>query len=220
MSQQGLIFANGDPHPGAMVDAALALAAQRDTLIVAADGGARIAEYYGLTPHIVIGDMDSLSAGEVAALRERGADIRQFPEEKDETDLELALTLAVERGARWLRVIGAIGDRLDQTLSNVSLLALPALANCDARMIAGKQEAWLIGAGAHEIAGSPGDTLSLLPMTGTVRGVRTEALYYPLRDEDLFFGLTRGVSNVMQASSARVHVAEGVLLVVRTLGRA
>lgn len=220
MSAYVLIFANGDPNDGPVVQGALSIARQYDALIIAADGGARIAAHYAQTPHIVIGDMDSLSEDEIAVLRDQGADIRQYPEEKDETDLELALTLAAERGARWIRVIGAIGDRLDQTLSNVSLLALPALTECDARMIAGKQEAWLIGAGSHTISGDAGDTLSLLPMTGTVRGVRTEALYYPLRDEDLFFGLTRGVSNVMQGAAARVHLVDGVLLVVRTLGKA
>lgn len=220
MTDHVLIFANGDPNDGPMIDLALAMAADQRALVIAADGGARIAAHFGLRPDIVIGDMDSLSPDEIEALRADGADIRQLPEEKDETDLELALTLAAERGARWIRVIGAIGDRLDQTLSNVSLLALPAVRASDARMIAGRQEAWLIDAGTHEIHGAAGDTLSLLPMTGTVRGVRTEALYYPLRDEDLFFGLTRGVSNVMKAQRARVHLAEGILLVVRTLGKA
>lgn len=215
-----LIFANGDANDGDKVRQVLATAAAHDALIIAADGGARNAAIFGVRPQLVVGDMDSIAPEELEQLAGLGAEILRSPVEKDETDLELALNVAAERGARWVRVIGAIGDRLDQTLSNVALLALPALSEVDARMVAGKQEAWLIGAGTHTIDGAAGDTVSLLPMTGAVRGVRTESLYYPLRDEDLLFGLARGVSNVMQGERAQVSVREGILLVVHTMGRA
>jgi thiamine pyrophosphokinase len=113
-----------------------------------------------------------------------------------------------------------VGDRFDQTLSNVYLMALPILRDCDVRMVAGKQETWLIGAGEHTIEGQGGDTVSLIPLNGTVRGVKTDGLYYPLRDEDLIFGPARGVSNVLNGDRASVSVREGVLLVVHTIGRA
>jgi thiamine pyrophosphokinase len=113
-----------------------------------------------------------------------------------------------------------VGDRLDQTLSNVYLLALPAGEGIDARMVAGKQQTWLLNPGENQIDGAVGDTLSLLPLTGAARGVRTENLYYPLRGEWLVFGPTRGISNVLTAPHARVWVEEGTLLAVHTIGRA
>ena len=213
-----LIFANGEIDDGARVRRALSDA--HDALIVAADGGARMAQHYGVQPHAVIGDMDSLSGDELTALRQQGARILQHPPEKDETDLELALVWAAEQGADVLRVIGATGGRLDQTLSNVYLLALPALDHCDVQLLAGKQAIWLARAGRTEISGAQGDTVSLIPLNGTVRGVHTESMYYPLRDEDLFFGPARGVSNVLTSPHAAVTVREGVLLIVHTSGRA
>lgn len=215
---KALIFANGDIDDGAMV--ARALAHAPDALIVAADGGARVAEHYGLTVNTVIGDMDSLTGAELEKLVERGAAILRYPAEKDETDLELALMWAAAQGADWMRVIGATGGRLDQILSNIYLLSLPALVTRDAQLVAGKQAAWLAHPGRTSLEGAPGDTVSLIPLNGTVRGVRTENLYYPLHDEDLFFGPTRGVSNVMTGSRAAINVREGVLLVVYTVGRA
>src|SRR5690606_39715674 len=110
-----------------------------DSLIIAADGGARVAAHFGLSIDAVIGDMDSLSEAEIATLAAE-AEILRYPEAKNETDLELALTYAVERGARWIRILGGVGDRLDQTLSNVYLMALPILQDCDVRMVAGKQD--------------------------------------------------------------------------------
>jgi thiamine pyrophosphokinase len=214
-----LIFANGDIDDGAMVERALADSGS-DALVVAADGGARVAQHYGVRVNTVIGDMDSLSAEEVDALQAQGATVLRHPAEKNETDLELALMHAVERGARWLRVVGATGGRLDQSISNIYLLALPLLAHCDIKLVAGKQAVWLARAGTTDISGAAGDTISLIPLNGTARGVRTEGLYYPLHDEDLYFGPARGVSNVMNGEQAAVTLREGVLLVVHTIGRA
>lgn len=213
-----LIFANGTLDDGVMVQRALDHAS--NALIIAADGGARAAAHYGLAVQTVIGDMDSLSADEIAALKAQRAEIIRHPEEKDETDLELALMWAVERGATWLRIIGATGARIDQTLSNLYLLALPILAACDVQIVAGRQAMWLARPGETLLRGAAGDTISLIPLNGTVRGVSTTHLYYPLRDEDLKFGPARGVSNVMTAPEAALSVREGVLLVVHTVGRA
>jgi thiamine pyrophosphokinase len=213
-----VIFANGELNDGPMVRRALAEA--EGALVVAADGGARMAQACGLDVDAVIGDMDSLTGAEVAALRDSGATILSYPEEKDETDLELALLWAAEQGATWIRIIGAIGQRFDQTISNVHLLALPALKGCDVRLVAWAQQVWLLHPPEGFIDGAPGDTVSLLPLSGRVTGVRTDGLRYPLHNETLALGPARGVSNVMAEARARVRLQEGVLLVVHTLGRA
>lgn len=217
-TDKALIFANGDLRNGRMVQRALAHADH--ALIVAADGGALAARYFGLMPHCIIGDMDSVDPALLADLQKAGVEVRRFPEAKNETDLELALLYAVERGVRWVRVIGAVGGRLDQTLSNVFLLALPALRHCDVRLAAGDEETSLLMPGTLTIEGEAGDTISLLPMSGIARGVRTDGLAYPLNDEDLFLGPARGVSNVMEKERAHVHVREGALLVLHTIGKA
>ncbi len=218
MVQKALIFANGDANDGPMVRRALADAG--GALAIAADGGARIAAFYGVQLDRVVGDMDSLDKDELSTLKAAGAEIEQYPAHKNETDLELALIRAAERGATWIRIIGGVGDRIDQTLSNIYLMALPVLKGDDVRLVAGKQETRLLHPGTTAIHGEPGDTISLVPLTGIVRGVRTENLYYPLRDEDLFFGPARGVSNVISASPAQVSLRDGVLMLVHTLGRA
>jgi thiamine pyrophosphokinase len=215
---RALVFANGDLNDGSAVQAALRFAPE--SLIVAADGGARLALACGLVPQVVVGDLDSLMPGEVDELRAQGAEIVRYPAEKDETDLELALMIAVHRGATRIRVIGATGGRIDQTLANISLLTLPDLAGRDTRLVAGPQTLWLIGPGEHPLDGAPGDTISLLPLAGDARDVRTDGLDYPLRSETLRFGPARGVSNVMLGASARVALSAGLLVVVHTPGRA
>lgn len=213
-----LIFANGEPNDGDMVQRVLTGAP--DAYVIAADGGARVAEYFNRDVDLVIGDMDSLSPQEVDELAENGAQIDRHPPEKDATDLELALEYAVEHGAEWVRVIGGLGGRFDQAMANVYLLALPALADCDVSIVAAKQEIRLLRAGIHTLTGHAGDTVSLIPVGGDVRGIVTDNLKYPLQDETLMFGPARGVSNVMLSATATVTVGAGVLLCVHTIGRA
>ena len=188
--------------------------------IIGADGGARVAWHYNKSPHTVIGDMDSLSDDELQKLRDNGAKILQYPAEKDETDLELALKFATELGADWIRIIGAIGGRFDQMLANVYLLSLPELRECDVALVAGNQILRILHAGEHRMSGSAGDTVSLIPMSGDVLNISTQGLQYPLKQETLRFGPARGISNVMLEANATVKFSEGVLLYVHTEGQA
>lgn len=217
---KALLFANGDILTGATVDHALETAEQPDTLLIAVDGGIDIADQYQITVHAVVGDFDSITPERQAQLKADGIEMIPFPPEKDFTDLELALKIARERGADWIRIIGGMGGRFDQTIANVYLLALPELAGCDVRFVAGEQTIWLLQAGEHTITGAEGDTLSLIPMGGAVEGIRTDNLYYPLRDETLSFGPARGVSNVLTASESTVTFQSGSLLAIHTKGRA
>lgn len=213
-----LIFANGRPNDGPMVR--LNLEQAPDAYILAADGGARVAYYFGLRAQTVIGDMDSLTADEVRQLEERNVEILRHVPEKDQSDLELALMLAAERGFDWIRIIGGLGGRFDQMLANAYLLALPQLVERDVALIAGKQYICLLRPGTHQVTGDVGDTISLLPISGTVTGITTTGLQYPLRNEALYFGPARGISNVMLADTATIALQNGNLLLIHTKGRA
>lgn len=215
---QALIFANGKAKHGSMV--ARALSQSEQALIVAADGGARIAWHYDKTPDIVIGDMDSLSQEERSKLERDGAQLLEYPPEKDETDLELALLYAAEQGASWIRIIGALGGRFDQMMANVYLLAMPELEQCDVALVAGEQMIRLLHTGAHDLIGTKGDTISLIPISGDVIGISTKHMQYPLEDETLRFGPARGISNVMTNNHAQVMFREGMVLCVHTEGEA
>lgn len=184
-------------------------------LIIGADGGAAQALAWGLVPGFVIGDMDSLPDRTRRALAGQGSQFLEHPRAKDETDLELALSFAAEQGAREIILFGALGGRLDHTLSNLLLLTLPILDGVSVRIIRGREEILLVRGGEQAaVTGSPGDLVSLLPWGGDVHGVTTQGLAWPLVDETLKFGFSRGVSNEMAASQARIQVKAGHLLVV------
>lgn len=213
-----LIFANGDPNDGAMVRRLF----NRFTApyVIAADGGAAIARYFGYTVNCVIGDMDSIDPAERAQLEAQGATVLPYPAEKDETDLELALKWAVAQGYEELAIIGGLGGRFDQVIANVYLLMLPELSLHSAMLVAGKQRIEVLRPGTRRISGEAGDTISLIPMGGAAEGIVTHALQYPLRGETLYVGPARGISNVMLTDEAEIQFTGGLLLLVHTVGTA
>jgi thiamine pyrophosphokinase len=183
--------------------------------IIAANGGARRALAAGVVPHLLIGDLDSLLPDELERLAADGVQLIRFSPRKDETDLELALQHAAREGATEIVILAALGGRLDQTIANLWLLALPELSGISVRVVGGAETAFLIRDEAL-IEGRPGDIVSLIPMGGDAVGVTTEGLEWPLRQETLRFGPARGISNVLTAEQARVRVQQGLLLCVVT----
>jgi thiamine pyrophosphokinase len=212
--QRVVIIANGTPPEEATVRRWLQ--PDDDSIhvrLICADGGARAALALDLTPEVVVGDLDSLDETMQARLKAMGCRLVVYPAAKDWTDLELALKLAVQEGAAEIVILGALGGRLDQELANILLLLLPELRHVPTRIVDERQELFVVCDWA-EIAGLPGDVVSLIPLSGDVEGIVTEGLLYPLRDEPLSSGPARGVSNVLTGSVARVKLRSGALLIV------
>ncbi|MCX7939188.1 MAG: thiamine diphosphokinase [Anaerolineae bacterium] len=213
---RAVIIANGEPPSEA--DARRWL--RDEDVLICADGGANAALALNLKPHHVVGDFDSLSEATVHRLQALGAQLHRYPTRKNETDLELALLLATQLTPRpeAIIVLGAFGGRLDHTLANMLLLAVPALRGWSVTLAHGTERAMLIDAreapATLVLHGTPGDTVSLIPFGGDVHGISTEGLEYPLHDEPLFIGPARGVSNVLISPRARVHVRRGLLLCI------
>ena len=208
---RAVLFVNGELRNPVMVKQML----QPSDYLVGVDGGLRHLKSMGLQPHLVIGDLDSISADEVLELERASVPIRRYPVDKDETDLELAVLAVLKDGYRSIRLVAALGGRQDQTLGNLFLLTRSDLAGCDVRLEDGVEEAMIIRT-CETIFGREGDIVSLLPLEGDVTGIVTRGLRYPLHGETLYFERTRGISNVMLEDQAVVEVASGVLLAIHT----
>jgi thiamine pyrophosphokinase len=205
-----LVFAGGEPVDG---DVAARLP-QSGVTVVAADSGVEHALAAGRGVDLVIGDFDSADPAAVDAAVAGGAEVRRYPTDKDQSDLELALHAARAGGARQVIVVGGYGGRLDHFLANALLLASPSFADLDIEALVGDARITVIH-GDASLSGAPGDLCSLLAVGGTARGVRTRGLRYPLDGEDLLPGSTRGVSNEFSEPVATVSVDHGALLAVQ-----
>ncbi|HLE79510.1 MAG TPA: thiamine diphosphokinase [Candidatus Limnocylindrales bacterium] len=213
---RAIVVADGAHPTRAALDAAWPDWDAGTDLVVAADGGARLADALGLPIHRWVGDGDSLGETGLAELRRRGVPIELASPDKDESDTELGLLTAVGAGARRVTIIGALGGlRPDHALANVALLGHPAAAGCELQILDPIARIRLLdgASGRLDLAGRVGDLVSLIPLEA-VDGVTTTGLRFPLRDDTLIVGPARGISNIRAASDASVSIRSGRLLVI------
>ncbi len=216
---RALILAGGDQPDPALLDARWP--GWRDVaLVIAADGGARYAAPLGLPLHQVIGDFDSLSAGDADELEAAGVTVTRFSANKDATDTELALLAALDAGATEIALLCTWGGRSDHAIGTLALLAHP---RCDAAAVVILDEqtrTQLVRSGTTlTLRGESGRTISLTPWGGdatvTATGVR-----WSLGNELLAAGGTRGISNVATAAEVVITVHNGAVLVSQEGGAA
>ena len=206
--QDTVIVVSGGGSPAAHV--ALPVGAH----VVAADGGLRVARELGLRVDVAVGDFDSAAADDVEAARAAGARVEQHPVEKDATDLELALESALSLEPRRILVVGGDGGRLDHLLASLLALAGERLAAVEVDALLGPARVHVVRR-TRTLAGEVDELVSLLAVGGPAEGITTSGLRYPLADETLEPGSSRGVSNVFATPEARIDLRCGVLLAIR-----
>jgi thiamine pyrophosphokinase len=187
--------------------------------VVAADGGLDRARALGVDVDVVIGDLDSVSASALAAAEASGTRIVRHPAAKDATDLELALDEAVALGARRVLVVASAEGRLDHLLASLLLLGSERYVAVELDAVVGDAVVHVIH-GERELDARPGELLTLIAIGGPALGVTTSGLEYPLAEETLDPGSTRGVSNTFARGRARVELASGTVLAIRPAGAA
>jgi thiamine pyrophosphokinase len=193
-------------------------------LVVAADGGARLAEPLGVRIDRWVGDGDSLGDDALARLEAAGIPTEKARPDKDESDTELAVRAALREGADGIVIVGGLGGRrIDHALANIGLLAMPELAERRVIILDARSRLALIRAPDatgepvdRPLPGRTGDIVSLLPVGPGVDGVTTRGLRYRLIDEPLPVGGARGLSNVRTGADAGVTVRVGSLLIVES----
>ena len=216
--RHALVLADGDRPDPAALDAAWPGWRDGVDLVVAADGGAALARALGVRIDRWVGDGDSITPELLEELRSAGITVDLHSPDKDESDTELAVLEAVDRGAAEITVVGALGGRrLDHLLANVGLLSHDRLGSVAARLIDERTRVSLLrGPGSRSLAGPLGATVSLLPVDGAADGIVTEGLEYPLQGETLGPGPARGLSNRRTREDASVSLLRGRLLVVES----
>ena len=205
------IFTGGNPpHP------AMRHVLATHSLIIAADGGFEHALSVGHSPHVLIGDMDSISARHLEEAEAFGIEVIRHPVHKDQTDTELAVRLALERGKVMLPVVSGGGDRLDHILGMLHSVAPLASEDVHVELWIGAAHVEIVPAGSwRTIVVGEEPLVSLIPLGGPARGVVTERMNWEMDGGTLEVFSSRGVSNVPLDDTFNVTLAEGVLAVIQ-----
>ncbi|MBQ7032328.1 MAG: thiamine diphosphokinase [Clostridia bacterium] len=176
--------------------------------VICADRGYLHAKTLGISPDILLGDFDSLDI----PLPENTEKII-FPAEKDETDLQIAISHAMSQGFEEVYVIGATGGRTDHFLGNIALLHWAKKRGCRVILEDADTHIQLLS-GALTLQRRTDFYLSLIPFAGDAV-VSVSGVKYPLAHAVLPLGDTLGISNEITADEASITVHHGEVLVLQ-----
>lgn len=199
-----------------------------EPFVIAADGGLAHAKVLGVTPQLLVGDLDSVEPTDMK--RFDGIQVDRHPVDKDQLDLELALNAAWARGVTEVRVAGALGGRLDQTLAALLIAGKAAREGCRVVLYGGRTEAH-VGA-AHAVAATGQSALASTPepvSANTVSAsltadttvsllaldqncvVSISGVQFPLANAALPWGSGLGVSNRATGGVVELKVHSGTV---------
>ena len=175
--------------------------------IIAADGGLHHTEHLSITPHLILGDFDSLDHTPENAV--------VFPVEKDDTDAMLAVKAGLEKGYRQFVFYGALeGPRLDHTMANLQTLSYLNKHGATGFLVGKTQIATAILSSALTFPATAKGIISLFATDGDAQGVSITGLKYPLENATLTPNFPLGVSNHFTDAKAEISVKNGTLLIL------
>ncbi len=208
------ILLAGPVHP----TAALVREAATAAFIVAADAGVAHAESLGLVVNAWVGDFDSSSTG----LRARHVALPSwtYPEDKDQTDGELAVERALAWGAKQLVLVGALGGDADHHAAHLMLALALAGRGVLVRLTSGLEEVYPLLPGRRVLALQAGERVSIVPVQD-LKGLDISGVVWPLVRADVPRGSTLTLRNrALGRVAINLEGGEGFVFVGHTLATA
>ncbi|MFK7892431.1 MAG: thiamine diphosphokinase [Granulosicoccus sp.] len=178
---------------------------------VAVDGGVEHCLAAGMTPHLLIGDLDSVHPSTLADRRLLEVPRQVYPTDKDASDLELALQVLEDWQPRKVSLLGVSGGRTDHMLFNW-LLPLSRNWRFHMDILDSSVHAYVVTAERNlHVSAVPGQLLSVLALTDCT-GVCLDGVEYPLAGATLQCGSTIGLSNRLTDDAFALTIDTGKLL--------
>jgi thiamine pyrophosphokinase len=189
---------------------------QGASIILCADGGGNYAYELGIIPNLLIGDFDSIETEVLNYFIDIGVEVIRYPKEKDYTDTELCINKAIEQGCDEICILGGVGGRIDHTLANLYLLHYIYENNAKGYIVTDDFYIYLCK-DFIKIEGEIGDTLSIIPIYKSAKGLYSKGLMYRLENTTIDFGRPLGISNVMIDRQCEIKVGDGEVLIFKKI---
>lgn len=186
--------------------------------IIGVDKGMEFLYRTDIMPSDIVGDFDSVDKTLISHYENReNVKIHEFIPEKDFTDTQIALDLAIQYGSRKIYILGGTGTRLDHTMVNIQLLKIPKDMGIEACLVDEYNKISLIDSRISIRQKEQfGNYISLLPFSGQVTGVTLRGVKYPLTNHTIVVGESLGVSNEIIEEAAEITIEKGTLILFQS----
>lgn len=190
----------------------------KNSTIIAVDKGLNALHELNIIPHHIVGDFDSINK-ETLFLYSNNPNIvvHKYNPEKDYTDTDIAIKLAIDLNSSCINIIGGFGNRIDHLLANIHILMHGLNANIPCYLLDEYNKVYLIN-GTTKIFKSKayGKYISLIPLTSSVSGLTLKGFKYPLNDYTLPIGVSLGISNEIVDNIATISFKDGILIIIES----
>lgn len=186
--------------------------------IIAVDRGLEVLYELNVVPNHVVGDFDSVSTT-ILQFYQKNAKVvfYKYNPEKDYTDTDIALKLAIELNSSTITIMGALGKRMDHALANIHILKEALEIGIPCEIFDSYNKIYLVKENTQLAKDKTyGKYISLLPLTTTVKGITLKGFQYPLNNASLSVGLSLGISNEIVEEMATIELKEGILIVIES----
>ncbi len=214
MNKEIIIFTGG-----LLTDNLLDLVNRTDAIVIGVDRGAKWLIDKGIIPDYFVGDFDSVDKSFLQEIKIKYNNrVHVSPAEKDETDTELAVRLAVSLKPRRITILGGFGTRLDHVLANVHILLQAERENIEARLLGSTNNIRLLLPDTMKKIekSSRFVYVSFLPFTELVEGITVKGFKYPLKNAKMKLGTPFGISNELIDSYGTISIEKGILLIIES----
>ncbi|WAA10665.1 thiamine diphosphokinase [Fervidibacillus albus] len=191
---------------------------QKGVFWMAVDKGVRYVLEEGIVPDVAIGDFDSISERERLEYEQLIPAFKKYNREKDETDLDLAVTVALQKNPEIIRIFGATGGRIDHLFANISLLTKPFPSNNTRMELIDRQNIVQVKSPGTYTMKKREDMkyVSFIPLSTGVDSLTLTGFKYPLRNRHIPFGSTLCISNELIEEYGTYSFQKGILLIVES----
>ncbi len=186
--------------------------------IIAVDKGLEKLSKLNIVPTHIVGDFDSISK-EILEPYQANKQIifHKYNPEKDNTDTDIAIRLAIQLKSEAITILGALGKRMDHSLANIHILKYALDSKIPCQIIDNYNKIYLIE-DKHTLYQNKtyGKYISLIPLTSKVEGITLNGFKYPLTNDSMPIGLSLGVSNEIVEEVATIELKKGIIIVIES----
>ena len=186
--------------------------------VIAGDRGLEALYQLKIIPNHVVGDFDSVSPEILEFYKKQPKIIfHTYNAEKDNTDTDIALKLAIQMKSSEITILGALGKRMDHAIANIHILKDALGANIPCQILDEHNRIYLVNTEKTlEKDKVYGKYISLIPLTSTVEGLTLKGFKYPLNKYNLPIGISLGISNEIIEDIAHIEMEKGILIVIES----
>ncbi|WP_099158048.1 thiamine diphosphokinase [Virgibacillus ndiopensis] len=184
---------------------------------IGADRGAYTLIKNQIKPDYAVGDFDSINVEEKEQIKNYAMNFLEYPVEKDQTDLEIAILKAYELNPVKIYLFGVTGGRLDHELINIQTLYSIMKNQISGVIVDKNNQLEMVTPGRHYLSFDKNyPTISFVPHTENVDGLTLDGFYYPLVNQTISWGSTLCISNKLLLKNGTFSFSKGILLLIKS----